>query len=284
VETVGANSSVRVYESPSPFTIGKNRMPDASPVDLEQDGQVLILRINRPESMNALNTRVLEDLTRAVHQAWREDSVRCLVLTGAPRADGRPCFSAGVDLKEAAAGQIPSAELGSRLCNLIDDMLKPSIAVIDGVCTTGAMELALACDLRVVAESAQISDFHLSHLGMLGGWGAGTRLGRLVGVAQAKDIILTGKVMNGQEAHRVQFAQRVVPSENLWEEAMAMARTISEMNPTGVRMNMAHLSRVQDLSKEESLSFASQVRDWFTTEGDSFSDVARQVLVRKGSS
>ncbi|HEX3957707.1 MAG TPA: enoyl-CoA hydratase/isomerase family protein [Trebonia sp.] len=137
-------------------------MPDASPVDVDQDGHVLILRINRPESMNAINGQVIADLTQAVKKARRNDSVRCLVLTGAPRADGRPCFSAGDDLKEAAAGQHPPGNPGNRLCNLLDDLLKPSIAVIDGVCTTGATELALACDLRVVAHSAQVSDWHLS--------------------------------------------------------------------------------------------------------------------------
>ena len=258
-------------------------MPDASPVDIEQNGHVLILRINRPESMNAINSRVIEELTRAVKHAQKDDSVRCLILTGAPRADGRPCFSAGDDLKEAAAGQTPPGNPGNRLCNLIDDLLKPSIAVIDGVCTTGATELALACDLRVVAESAQISDWHLSRLGSgLGGWGASTRLSRLVGVAQAKDIILTGKVMDGREAHRVMFAQRVAPSEHLWEEAMIMAGAIAEMNPDGVRMTLAHLSRVEDLSKEESLRFATQVQQWFRADGGSFHERARQVLAKKG--
>jgi enoyl-CoA hydratase len=264
-------------------------MPEPSPVDVEQDGHVLVLRINRPESMNAINGRVIEELTRAVKQARRDDSVRCLVLTGAPRADGRPCFSAGDDLKEAAAGQLPPGNPGNRLCNLIDDLLKPSIAVIDGVCTTGAIELALACDLRVVAETAQISDWHLSRLGSgLGGWGASTRLGRLIGVAQAKDIILTGKVMDGVEAHRVLFAQRLAPSERLWDEAMTMAHAIAGMNPNGVRMTMTHLSRVQDLSKEESLSYAAQVGELFRAGNDagggSFAASARQVLDKKGSS
>ncbi len=162
--------------------------------------------------------------------------------------------------------------------------LKPSIAVIDGICTTGATELALACDLRIVAETAQISDWHLARLGSgLGGWGASTRLSRLVGVAQAKDIILTGKVMDGREAHRVLFAQRVVPSEQLWGEAMTMARAITEMNPDGVLMTMNHLSRVEDLSKEESLSFARQIQQWFGGAGDSFPDAARQALARKES-
>ena len=215
-------------------------------------------------------------------RANKDDSVRCIVLTGAPRADGRPCFSAGDDLKEAAAGLHPPGNPGNKLCNAIDDSLKPSIAVIDGVCTTGALELALACDLRVVAETAQISDWHLARLGSgLGGWGASTRLSRLVGVAQAKDLILTGKVIDGREAHRIQLAQRVVPSADLWEEAMTMARAIAAMNPAGVRMTMAHLSKVDDLSKEESLHYATQVREWFGT-GGSFAASARAVLDTKG--
>jgi enoyl-CoA hydratase/carnithine racemase len=256
-------------------------MTDASPVDVEQDGHVLILRINRPESLNALSSRVIEDLTAAVRRARRDDSVRCIVLTGAPRADGRPCFSAGLDLKEAAVGPWQPGNPGNRLCNLIDDLLKPSVAVIDGVCTTGAIELALACDLRVVSETAQISDWHLYRLGSgLGGWGASTRLSRLVGVAQAKDIILTGKVMDGPEAYRIGFAQRLAPPERLWDEAMSVAGAMCGMQPDGVRMTMAHLSRVEDLSKEEALSFANQIREWFGAASSTFQDAAQRVLRR----
>ena len=252
-----------------------------SPIDAQQDGPVLILRINRPEAMNALNGQVLADLNAAARYAEKNDSVHCVVLTGAPRADGRPCFSAGDDLKEAAAGLHPAGNPGNKLCNAIDDSLTPWIAVIDGVCTTGALEVALACDLRVVAHTAQISDWHLARLGSgLGGWGASTRLSRLVGVAQAKDIILTGKVLDGAEAHRIGLAQRVVTSDQLWEEAMGMANAIAGMNPHGVRMTMAHLSRVQDLSKDESLAFAKQVRQWFVDDG-SFADRAKKVLDTK---
>lgn len=261
----------------------QDQTDDQSPVDIEQVGHVLVLRINRPHAMNALNGAVLHELTRAVKRANKDDSVHCFVLTGAPRADGRPCFSAGDDLKEAAAGQHPTGNPGNKLCNAIDDSLKPSIAVIDGVCTTGALELTLACDLRVVAETAQISDWHLARLGSgLGGWGASTRLSRLVGVAQAKDIILTGKVIDGREAHRIGFAQRVVPSAQLWDEAMNMANAIAGMNPHGVRMTMAHLSRVEDLSKDESLAFAKQVREWFVDDG-TFAERAQHVLRDKSS-
>ena len=252
-----------------------------SPIAAEQDGGVLILRINRPDSMNAINGRVLADLLRAVKWARKDETVRCLVLTGANRSDGRPCFSAGDDLKEAAAGLHPPGNPGLTLCNAIDDLLKPSIAVIDGVCTTGALELAMACDLRVVAHTAQISDWHLLRLGSgLGGWGASTRLSRLVGVAQAKDIVLTGKVIDGAEALRIGFAQRLATSDLLWAEATSMAHAIAGMDPNGVRMTMAHLSRVEDLSKEESLAFAQQVGEWFRDDRP-FADRAQAVLRNK---
>lgn len=257
-------------------------MSDISPVEIRRDGPLLVLRLSRPERLNALDTQSIEQLTAAVRQARRDDSLRCLIITGAPRPDGRPCFSAGDDIKEAAAGRLPPGNPGAALCNLLDDLLTPSVAAIDGVCTTGALELALACDLRIVAETAQISDWHLKRLGSgLGGWGASTRLSRLVGVAQAKDLILTGKVIDGQEALRIGLAQRLTTPEGLWPEAMAVASAICGMRPEGVRMTMAHLSRVEDLSKEESLSYARQVREWFDPQR-SFTTSARDVLRELG--
>ena len=176
-------------------------MSDISPVEVRRDGPLLVLRLNRPERLNALDSRSIEQLTAAVRQARRDDSIRCLIVTGAPRPDGRPCFSAGDDLKEAAAGALPPGNPGAVLCDLLDDLLTPSIAVVDGVCTTGAIELALACDLRIVAETAQISDWHLKRLGSgLGGWGARTRLSRLVGVAQAECAQLRAAVLEFREA------------------------------------------------------------------------------------
>jgi enoyl-CoA hydratase len=252
---------------------------DVDPVvDRTTDGHVAILTINRPKQMNAFNTAVLMELTAAVKAIRRDDNVRAFIIKGAPRPDGRPCFSAGDDLKEAAAGGLPPGNPGLTLTNLIDETLKPSIAVVDGVCTTGALELALACDLRVVSETAEISDWHLARLGSgLGGWGASTRLSRLVGVAQAKDIILTGKVIDGHEALRIGLAQRVYPSSTLLASALEMAHAVAKMDPSGVRMTMAHLSRVEDLSKEESIAFAKQVREWFAP-GRNFADSARRVL------
>jgi enoyl-CoA hydratase/carnithine racemase len=130
----------------------------------------------------------------------------------------------------------------------------------------GALELALACDLRFVADSARISDWHLARLGSgLGGWGASTRLSKLVGVAQAAGLILTGKEIAGAEALRIGLAQRMVSSHELLDETLTAARTIAGMDRQGMRMTLVHLGRVQDLSREEQLRFADRLRRWMPT-------------------
>lgn len=255
-------------------------MPDPI-LDFHQEGASAWLRLNRPDRLNALNGPLLDELIQAVRRIKRDDSIHVFLITGAARADGRPCFSAGDDLREAEAGDTPPGNPGFRLTNMIDDLWKPSIAVIDGVCTTGALEIAMACDLRIVAESAQISDWHLKRLGSgLGGWGASTRLPRLVGLPIAKELILTGRVIDGHEAVRIGLANRVVPSDRLESEAREMADAIAAMRPEGVRATMAHLGRTMDLSKEESLGLAKQVGEWLQP-GRNFGDVASEALSAK---
>jgi enoyl-CoA hydratase len=106
-------------------------------------------------------------------------------------------------------------------------------------------------------------------------------LARLVGVAQAKDLILTGKTIDGNEALRIGLAQRAYRSDVLWDAALEMAHAVAGMRPRGVRATMAHLSRVEALSKEEALGFARQVREWLDSES-TFEEVAKAVLESKG--
>ena len=148
-------------------------------------------------------------------------------------------------------------------------MLTPSIAVIDGVCTTGAAELDMACDFRLVAPGARISDWHLKKLGTgLGAWGGSTRWARLVGTQNAKEIILTGKTLSGDEAHRMGFASAVHPSETLFDEAIAFATKIAEMDPRGVRLTLAHLDRSSDMSRDQALRWAQLAGDWLGVKTD----------------
>ena len=234
---------------------------------------VAVLTLNRPERLNAINGPLLNELRAAVSKIDSDPGIRVYIITGAARLDGRPCFSAGADARAFEEGEGADEAQGYELTNAIDDALTPSIAVIDGVCTTGAAELALACDFRLVAPGAQISDWHLKKLGIgTGGWGASTRWARLVGTTNAKEIILTGKTFDGDEALRIGFASAVYPSKQLMGEALSFAASIAEMNPRGVRATLAHLDRIEDMSRDQALRWAQLVGDWLGAKasGDAF--------------
>jgi enoyl-CoA hydratase/carnithine racemase len=221
---------------------------------------------------------MLRELDRAVRRIARDDEVRVWLLAGAPRPDGRPCFSAGVDLKAVNEGVPMERHLGPQVTNAIDDMLKPSIAVIDGVASTGAVELALACDFRFVGEAAAISDWHLKHLGAgLGAWGSPTRWVELVGPAVTKDVVLTGRVLSADDALRVGFASRRAPSANLMEGALEMAAEMAAMEPHGVRQALAHIQQSGAPERDYSLKLAQQIPQWFGS-GKSFAERAEQAV------
>ncbi len=220
-----------------------------------RDDGIAIVRLKRPERLNAINGPLLEELDAAVEAIDTDPEVRVFLLCGAPRPDGRPCFSAGADLKAAAEGLLPAdPHLGARLTDRIDDLLTPSIAVVDGVCSTGGAELALACDFRLVGEALELSDWHLKRLGTgLGGWGAGVRWPRLVGVQNAKEIFLTGRTVSAEEAVRIGFATARHPSAQLMDRALEMAGSIAGMSRDGVRMCLAHLDHCADMSRDTAL-------------------------------
>ena len=241
----------------------------------QHENGVAVVTLDRPERLNALNGPLLDALRAEVARMDADPEVRAFLLTGAARPDGRPCFSAGVDGKAFAEDQGVGETQGFELTNAIDDALTPSIAVIDGVCTTGAAELALACDFRLVAPGAQISDWHLKKLGTgLGAWGGSTRWARLVGTTHAKEIILTGKVVGGEEAVRIGFASALHPSETLHAEALAFAGRIAEMDPRGVRLTLAHLDRIEDMSRDQALRWAQLAADWLDVKSSAESVVA----------
>jgi enoyl-CoA hydratase/carnithine racemase len=237
--------------------------------------------LNRPKRLNAIDGAMLKDLDRALRQIAGDDSIRVWLLTGAPRPDGRPCFSAGVDIKAASEGHPIDRHLGPRVTDAIDDMLKPSIAVIDGPASTGAVELALACDFRLVGDDAEISDWHLKHLGSgLGAWGSPTRWLDLVGPAVTKDIILTGRVLSAEEAVSAGFASRKSVSAYLMNEALAMAKTIAAMDPHGVKAALAHIQQSGAPQRDYSLKLAQQMPQWFGP-GSSFAERARNLMTSR---
>jgi len=244
-------------------------MPDFSCIRYEVEDHIATITLNRPDRLNALNGTTLEEMRKALRVARADDNVRVLILTGAPRPDGRPCFSAGDDLKAFAENVPMSPTSGIRLTNALDDFLKPIICAIDGPCSTGAVEIALACDFRLVGAQAKVNDLHLKALGLgLGGWGASTRWAKLVGVQKAKEILLTGKTMAADECVDCHFALSQHPSEQLMDAARELATTIASMHPEGVKLTMAHLAQVEDMTRDQALRYAELLPEWFNFRGD----------------
>jgi enoyl-CoA hydratase/carnithine racemase len=231
-------------------------------IKFERQGGIGIVTLNRPHRLNALNLQMVRELRRVVNYVERDDTMLVLIFTGGPRPDGRPCFCAGADMIEFKEAN-PDLE-GTALWNKLGMFLKPTIAVIDGICTAGGMELAEICDLRVVAETAQISDLHLkNNLMGLGGWGASTYLPRIVGQAKAKEMILTGMVIDGREAWRIGFANRVFPAAELMPGAIALAEQIAKMHPKGVKITLAHIKMAADMTTDQALRWAKTVPGFF---------------------
>ena len=218
---------------------------------------IVLLTLNRPEKLNALNRALFEELDDAVQKIERDQDVLVYMVTGAPRTDGRPMFTAGADLKPPA-GMGPTPHwLANDVINQIDTMRTPSIAVIDGFCTTGGMELILACDLRIASSTAQFCDWHLKNTGAgIGGWGAATRLSRTVGLSKAKEMLLTGMIVDGEEARRIGLVNRTFSSEKLMDGALEVARSIAGMRPDGIRLTMGFLEMQMDMDLHQALRWA----------------------------
>ncbi len=235
--------------------------------------------LDRPEVANALNPGLFKELDDALDLIQRDDDVRVWILTGAPRTDGRPWFSAGADLKVAGGGRAGDAPPADPVAvvDRIDALLKPSIAVIAGFCTTGALELAMACDLRIAADTARLSDWHLKTTGLgIGQWGAAVRLSRLVGIDKAKELLLTGVEVSGMEAARIGLVNRSVAPDELEAEALQLAVDIAAMPPAGVRTTLGFLALQQDMAKDEALRWAQRTPEFMGLRLRPFGDAAQR--------
>jgi len=201
---------------------------------VETDAGVTLIRLNRPGALNALNSRLLEELVQALDAAEADEGVRCVVLTGSERA-----FAAGADITEMSDktyAEMFAADFFSQGARRIEAFRKPIVAAVAGFALGGGCELAMLCDFIIAAESARFGQPEIN-LGVMPGIGGTQRLTRLVGKSKAMDMILTARMMDAAEAERAGLVSRVVPDDKLIEEAIGAARKIAAQSPLAVMMN-----------------------------------------------
>jgi enoyl-CoA hydratase/carnithine racemase len=188
----------------------------------EDRGGTAILTLNRPESLNALSPSLFVELRAQLDAiAASQDTIGCVVLRGAGRA-----FSAGNDIKAIQAGdRAPGPHFQAETLDAIEALPQPVIASVHGYCYTGALELALACDLCVAAESARFADTH-GRWSMTPTWGMSQRLPRRIGPLAAKLMMFTGRVITGQEAAAIGLVNQCVPDADLEQATIALAEEI----------------------------------------------------------
>ena len=219
-------------------------------VQTEDRGPVRHVVLARLEKRNAIDEEMVRQLGEAFDAAARDESVRVVVVRGIG-----PMFSAGMDreqlheLSERPEGLRPLRTMCLRAWNALEEMPKPTIAQIHGGCIGGALELAVACDLRTMAEDA-VTGLVETRIGLLPDVGGCSRLPAVVGLGVAKELVMTAKVIDGREAHRIGLANRIAPNEELEEATDALCRELLACAPLAVGLS----KRVLDAAAKPALA------------------------------
>ncbi len=200
---------------------------------VEAHDAVTLIRLNRPQALNALNDQLMDELTAALDATEADDAVHCVVITGSERA-----FAAGADIKEMMTKDYVQAyreDFITRNWERVTRCRKPVIAAVSGFALGGGCELAMMCDFIIASDTAKFGQPEIT-LGVSPGAGGTQRLTRLIGKSKAMDMILTGRMMDATEAESAGLVSRVVPAASLIEEALAAAAKIAALSPISMML------------------------------------------------
>ena len=233
---------------------------------VETRGRVGLIRLNRPQALNALSSALMRELSLAVDGFEADGQIGCIVITGSDKA-----FAAGADIKEMTDKTFTEVFLGdfAATWDRVAYARKPVIAAVAGFALGGGCELALQCDLIIAAENAKFGQPEMK-LGIIPGIGGTQRLTHAVGKAKAMDLILTGRTIDAAEAERSGLVSRVVPADDLLTEAKAVATTISQMSLSAARMAKEAVNRAFESTLAEGLLYERRLfHSAFATEDQS---------------
>lgn len=222
---------------------------------VETRGRVGVIRLNRPQALNALNSKLVAELSAAFSAFEADAGVGCMIITGSDKA-----FAAGADIKEMAGKSFMEAFIGDFAADwdCAARTRKPVIAAVAGFALGGGCELAMQCDLIIAADNAKFGQPEIK-LGVIPGIGGTQRLTRAIGKAKAMDLCLTGRMMDVAEAERSGLVARVVPLANLMDEAMKAAETIASLSLPSVMVAKEAVNRAFEATLTEGLRFERRV-------------------------
>lgn len=231
---------------------------------VETEDHICLIKLNRPDALNALNLELLGELGDALADAQKNDKVRCIVVTGSEKA-----FAAGADIKMMAEKSFVDVFTGDLFTPEEDAIMrirKPIIAAVSGYALGGGCELAMMCDFIIASDTAKFGQPEVN-LGVMAGMGGTQRLTKLVGRAKSMDMNLTGRFMDAEEAERAGLVSRVVPAKKLMDEAMSAAAKIAEKSMVTVMAIKESVNRAEQLPLTEGILFERRVfHSLFATE------------------
>jgi enoyl-CoA hydratase/carnithine racemase len=235
-------------------------------VEYQKEGKIAYFTLNRPEAFNSINVELFRTLSERMAEFREDNDVWVGIITGS----GSKAFSAGADIKEMLPflrehKDAPWASPPAIMRGM--DMWKPLIAAVNGLAYGGGLEIVMACDLRIAAETARFATPEVT-LGLIPGWGGTQRLPRMIAYCKAAELVLMGKPFDAQEAYRVGLINKVVPADQLMATAREWAETMCKSGPLALRAAKEAMIRGSSMSLDDGLRLENTLNSYLTTTSD----------------